>query len=755
MGAMAAAGSPEAPVKFEDVIVYFLKDEWKLLEQWQKNLYWEVLTDNYEALVITGHPVTASDISAWVEQCEHLNVKGTWESGAGDSAGALSAANGQCREIWGKKQAEREGPPPAIQGGTGRTEPWHLPRSPPRDEPFPRAGSQAGGPVLAGSRGASAAPKCYRCRECGKRFRLEKLLQIHQEVSRKKGSFPCPKCGVCLPSPSHLLRHQRTHWSPWGKENWLGVPCGAQAPEVLHPCAACGRRFGGFLALLQHQKDHDEAQPWPCRQCGDVFMYRSELLIHEEGHLEEALRLRAGCVGNCICQCSLLLHFSSRGGGRGGDPKPGPREAPGPEEEEESFLCAQCGLLFKLEISLKVHFRYCHEEVPPKRESNRGPHSTPPWPGGGHAEHQGSRPLLGGGQGDAGRPRPPSPPAAPHVCAVCGKSFVFQSTLRKHQRKHRAGKPGAVPQQDASPGRVGSSGGPKSVCVTKRLLKCQECGDKFVYKWQLAAHLKGHGEEGSYDCPYCGKNFGCVSSLWKHHQIHLEEAACRNGPSRTCAGALAGNRQSHALEQLYHCECGKSFARRYLPIHRAFHAGVRYRCLLCGKVCNFRGAAASHCKSHKDLSPCPKCAETGASGPCCCMIERICVAPGPHGREGLGPPGVGLSPRHLYPKHGEQLPSRSGRGFKEQPPTGKQGARPAHPRAQRRKPERRPAFRPSPAKPYKCKDCGKAFAHFGWLTVHRRAHTGEHPFQCAECGKTFGHRGYLDLHWKIHAREGV
>uniref|UniRef100_A0A8D2JIF6 KRAB domain-containing protein n=1 Tax=Varanus komodoensis TaxID=61221 RepID=A0A8D2JIF6_VARKO len=40
----------QAPVKFEDVIVYFLKDEWKLLEQWQKNLYWEVLTDNYEAL---------------------------------------------------------------------------------------------------------------------------------------------------------------------------------------------------------------------------------------------------------------------------------------------------------------------------------------------------------------------------------------------------------------------------------------------------------------------------------------------------------------------------------------------------------------------------------------------------------------------------------------------------------------------------------------------------------------------------------
>ncbi|XP_057711810.1 zinc finger and BTB domain-containing protein 39 [Corythoichthys intestinalis] len=225
--------------------------------------------------------------------------------------------------------------------------------------------------------------------------------------------------------------------------------------------------------------------------------------------------------------------------------------------------------------------------------------------------------------------------------------------------------------------------------------RCGPCGASFLDRAAAARHSLAHVGVRLFSCDMCRRDFCSREKLLRHRRRGREGISApplpdRDSPTLRCA------------------VCTQDLSKDFQTVRAHALGHVRAASLNCG-VCGIGRpslcALLWHTLAHLSLPvfSCPRCTV--------CFVER---------------------PRleaHLAIAHAEE---------REDIRAVTVGEESLAPRARA-------------GKWYRCRYCGKRFAHSGEFTYHLRIHTGEKPYQCKVCLRFFRGRSTMICHLKTHA----
>ncbi|XP_058035318.1 replication initiator 1-like isoform X1 [Ahaetulla prasina] len=548
VGAPPIPSSPGHPsrqvlVAFGDVAICFSAEEWAELDGWQKDLYCDVMAENFQLV---------SSLECLLAIPELLSQLARGEIGptAGqDGEGQVVIPEQEAKSTEGLQEpSEQAEKPHAPHPST----PGKKPKS-----PVSQAGRKAS-PAGEGEGVPEQKPsprkreKPYKCPKCRRSFLGRVALAAHRRLHVRKwprvipqtagrsphapelagpqegemgtgaSPFPSSQGEGTLPFWPEMALHQQgppaPSFNPWALGYGPQPLPGHQAPGLPSNgefiCDQCGWSFHGWEELVTHQMAHMAAEgiagsvpkaealahlatdrPYACAQCGKSFRHKPNLLAHRQVHTGERRYQCQECGKSFGSKAYLASHQHIHTG-------------------EKPYVCTQCGKSFRHKPNLISHQKI-HSREPLAHGS---PHPLEAFNGEAFASQQRPAPeslgldafqpvrlaadmLLPCARGTTPLPQlagilpPPSPQPAvdrPFVCPVCAKQFRCKPYLVAHIRIHTGEKPYA----------------------------CSRCPKRFSQKSNLVSHERLHTGEKPYACPLCPRVFSQGSNMRAHQRSH-------------------------------------------------------------------------------------------------------------------------------------------------------------------------------------------------------------------------------------------
>ncbi|XP_056387478.1 oocyte zinc finger protein XlCOF6-like isoform X2 [Hyla sarda] len=350
-----------------------------------------------------------------------------------------------------------------------------------------------------------------------------------------------------------------------------------EAGRKVFPCAECGKHFSKKSNLSMHERIHRDERPFSCSECGKSFRQKSVLFKHQRRHRGEEPFSCSECDRGFQQKSDLIVHQRTHTG-------------------EKPFSCPECGKCF-MQKSVLVTHQKIHSGVKPfsclecgkcfTRKQDLFKHQI---------THTGMKPFS---------------------CSECGKCFTTKSNLVEHQKTHTGVKPFSCPECGKCFIQKSDVVKHQKCHTGEKPYSCSECGKCFARKSCLIEHQRTHTGEKPFSCPECGKCFSHKSAAVKHQVIHTGEkpfSCLQCGKYFAKKSHLIEHSLTHTGEELFSCsECGKSFSQKScLDVHQRTHSEKPFLCSECGKSFTRKSSLMEHLRSHTGEKPfscsdCGKC----------------------------------------------------------------------------------------------------------------------------------------------------
>ncbi|XP_029463011.1 zinc finger protein 664-like isoform X5 [Rhinatrema bivittatum] len=475
--------SDQAAVTFNDVAMCFSEEEWRGLDDWQKEFYRNVMREIHHVLISLGHIIVNSEILFRFRRDEDLFPRERCDLEGKACLSAVTPGYPVLNpDVLLRVKQELEPPFSDLLESEGQGD-FTCP--PIKDGSIRCKVERNLATVTVSSEGEAVLEatneyvlhnstrkknskihqlteqlkqfpeyKQDRLAASGGTFRKETSAGGEEKPFATEGLFSCSECEQL--QGKHTAEGSwrcKEHESIFQSASFLNVQHSIHLEERPYQCNECVKSFRSPQTLKLHQKTHNKESLYICTECGKAFSQKNNLIRHNRTHTGERPYKCSQCEKSFSCSAHLKLHQRTHTG-------------------ERPFACAVCDKSFYSKQNLTEHIK----------------------------THTGDKPFK---------------------CNECGKRFMRQLHLKEHHRIHTGEKPYKCTVCGKSFTQSHHLVGHQRIHTEERPYKCNNCVKSFNRKESLMRHQRIHSGEKPYKCTECGKGFTQNHHLLGHQRTHL------------------------------------------------------------------------------------------------------------------------------------------------------------------------------------------------------------------------------------------